>query len=103
MNVAVGSGTAGCSNPGYWGISVKVQNYQGSFYVKGSYSGDFTASLSSASNNVLGSVEIPSVGTGSDWTQYNFTLTPKTTATYSNNTFSIIYDASVSGKLLNVR
>jgi alpha-N-arabinofuranosidase len=103
MNVAGGSGTVGFSNPGYWGISVKVQNYQGSFYVKGSYSGNFTASLSSASNNVLGSVEIPSVGTGSDWTQYNFTLTPTTTATSSNNTFSITYDASVSGKVLNVR
>jgi len=42
MNVAGGSGTVGFSNPGYWGISVKVQNYQGSFYVKGSYSGNFT-------------------------------------------------------------
>ena len=101
MNVAGGSGTVGFSNPGWWGIDVKVQQYRGSFYVKGLYSGHFTASLSSLSNSVLGSVEIPAVGNSSDWTRYNFTLTPTAAATSSNNTFCITYDASVSGMNLN--
>jgi len=102
MNVAGGSGTVGFSNPGWWGINVKVQKYRGSFYVRGLYSGNFTASLSSLSNAVLGSVDIPSVGTSSDWTQYNFTLTPTAAALSSNNTFSITYNASVSEGNLNV-
>jgi alpha-N-arabinofuranosidase len=52
MNVAGGSGTVGFSNPGWWGIDVKVEPYKGSFYARGSYSGSFTASLLSASNTV---------------------------------------------------
>jgi alpha-N-arabinofuranosidase len=97
MNVAGGSGTVGFSNPGWWGIDVKVQPHKGSFYVKESYSGSFTASLLSASSTVLGSVQIPSMAaSGASWTQYNFTLIPTQTATTSNNTFSITYDASVS-------
>lgn len=96
MNVAGGSGTVGFSNPGWWGIDVKVQPYKGSFYVKGSYSGAFTVSLVSVSNTVLGSVQIASTSTASSWTQHNFTLIPMAAATTPNNTFSITYDASVS-------
>ncbi len=96
MNVAGGLGTVGFYNLSWWGIDVQVQPYTGSFYVKGSYSGNFTASLMSQSNTILGSVDIVSMVTSSAWTQHNFTLTPSVAATTSNNIFSITYHASVS-------
>jgi alpha-N-arabinofuranosidase len=96
MTVAGGSGTVGFSNPGWWGIDVKVQPYTGSFYVRGDYAGKFTASFQSVAKETLGSVEIESVATAAGWTQHNFTLTPTKAASSSNNTFSITYNASVS-------
>ncbi|KAI9727456.1 MAG: hypothetical protein M1834_008400 [Cirrosporium novae-zelandiae] len=97
LNVAAGdssSTTIGISNPGWWGIEVKEQEYTGSFYVKGAYSGDFTVSLvSSLTNETLGSTSITSNSTASQWTQYEFTLTPSGT-TNENNTFTITFDSS---------
>jgi len=96
MNVAGGSGIIGFSNPGWWGIDVKVQQYAGSFYVKGSYAGHFTASLLSSTKAVLGSVDFVSTASSSNWTQHSFTLTPTADATSSNNTLTITYAVSVS-------
>lgn len=98
MHVAGGSGTIGLSNPGWWGIDGQIQDYTGSFYVRGSYSGNFTASLLSLSNITLGSVDIESVATPNAWTQHNFTLTSTQAANNSNNTFTVTYEANVSRK-----
>lgn len=89
------SGPIGFANPGWWGIDVKSQAYTGSFYVKGDYSGSFTASLQSDTGEVYGSATIPSQASSSEWVQYNFTLTPKD-APNVNNTFSITFDPTVT-------
>jgi alpha-N-arabinofuranosidase len=91
-----GKGTVGLSNEGFWGIDVRPQKYSGSFYVKGSYKGSFTASLqSSTSGKTLASVEVASKSVANEWIQHEFTLIPKTTASDTNNTFSLTFDASV--------
>lgn len=91
-----GKGTVGLSNEGFWGIDVRPQKYSGSFYVKGSYKGSFTASLqSSTSGKTLASVKVASKSVANEWIQHEFTLTPKTTASDTNNTFSLTFDASV--------
>lgn len=98
LNVAASSGKVGISNPGYWGIEVKVQQYNGSFWVKGNYNGSFTASLYDyLSNETVGSVEVPSNASASEWQEHSFTLTPEKAAGV-NNTFQITFDASVSSK-----
>jgi alpha-N-arabinofuranosidase len=91
-----GKGTVGLSNEGFWGIDVRPQKYSGSFYVKGSYKGSFTASLqSSTSGKTLASVKVASKSVANEWIQHEFTLTPETTASDTNNTFSLTFDASV--------
>jgi alpha-N-arabinofuranosidase len=91
-----GKGTVGLSNEGFWGIDVRPQKYSGSFYVKGSYKGSFTASLqSSTSGKTLASVKVASKSVANEWIQHEFTLTTRTTASDTNNTFSLTFDASV--------
>ncbi|KAB5536249.1 glycoside hydrolase superfamily [Coniochaeta sp. 2T2.1] len=96
MNVAAAgssSGKVGFANTGYWGMDVKVQKYTGSFYVKGSYEGSFTASLqSNLTGETFGSVEVVSHSVAGEWTQHNFTLVPTKAAQNSNNTFAIAFD-----------
>ncbi|KAB5542523.1 glycoside hydrolase superfamily [Coniochaeta sp. 2T2.1] len=95
MNVAAGSssGKVGFANTGYWGMDVKVQKYTGSFYVKGSYEGSFTASLqSNLTGETFGSVDVVSQSVAGEWTQHNFTLVPTKAAQNSNNTFAITFD-----------
>jgi len=97
MNVAAEkkSGQIGFANAGYWGMDVKTQKYTGSFWVKGSYSGEFTASLQSAlSNDTFGSVKVPSKSQAKEWTEHTFSIIPTKNATNSNNTFAITFDAS---------
>lgn len=97
MNVRGATGKAGFTNLGFWGMSVQVQSYTGSFYVTGKYEGNFTASLqSNLTGEVFGTVEIQSESVASEWTQHNFTLTPAKAAPDSNNTFSITFDTEVS-------
>ncbi|THX39380.1 putative vacuolar segregation protein [Aureobasidium pullulans] len=98
MNVAVAkasSGDVGFSNTGYWGIGVEVQDYTGSFWVKGSYDGSFTASLKSdITKETLASVQIPSKASSSKWVRHNFTLTPASAAQNSNNSFILTFKKS---------
>ncbi|THV74748.1 putative vacuolar segregation protein [Aureobasidium pullulans] len=98
MNVAVAkasSGDVGFSNTGYWGIGVEVQDYTGSFWVKGSYDGSFTASLKSdITKETLASVRVPSKASSSEWIQHNFTLTPASAAQNSNNSFILTFKKS---------
>ncbi|ROT42655.1 glycoside hydrolase [Sodiomyces alkalinus F11] len=87
------SGPVGMANDGYWGMDVKVQKYTGSFWVHGSYEGNFTASLQSAlTDEVFGSVEIVSQSVADDWVEHEFELIPETDAPNSNNTFAITFD-----------
>jgi alpha-L-arabinofuranosidase len=88
-------GTVGLLNTGWWGIDVQVQQYTGSFWVKGSYNGSFTVSLQSdLTNETFGSVEAPCSASSSNWKQHNFTITPAKAAPNSNNTFAVTFDAS---------
>ncbi|THC94799.1 hypothetical protein EYZ11_005745 [Aspergillus tanneri] len=95
VNVKGGRGLAGLTNLGWWGIDVKEQKYTGSFYVKGSYEGEFTASLESKiTGEVFASIKVPSRSVRHGWTQHNFTLTPYKSSPNVNNTFTVSFDAS---------
>lgn len=84
-------------------MDVQVQPYNGSFWVKGSYSGSYMASLVSDITNVTyGCVEIAAKPSSSDWVEYIYTLTPATAAPNSNNSLVITFDKSgVSGDSLD--
>ncbi|KAI9702635.1 MAG: hypothetical protein M1820_006141 [Bogoriella megaspora] len=100
MNVAVAnSSTAsvGFNNSGWWGFDVQVQNYIGSFYVHGTYNGTMIALLqSTTSGETFGSVQIQVESTGTDWTQFNYSLTPAKAAPTSNNTFQLTFNSSLA-------
>lgn len=100
LNVAAASGIVGISNPGWWGIDVRPQQYVGSFYVYGAYDGLFTVSLHDA-QATYASLAIESHSVDGSWTQHNFTLTPPAAAPTINNTFSLTYDASRTRGSLN--
>ncbi|KAI1492729.1 alpha-L-arabinofuranosidase [Biscogniauxia mediterranea] len=106
MNVAApkdGDTEVGFLNVGYWGMDVKIQKYTGSFWVKGGYTGSFTASLrSNLTGEEFGSVSIPSQSQDDQWIEHDFELTPSKSAPNSNNTFAITFEASgVSGDSLD--
>ncbi|KAJ5131575.1 Glycoside hydrolase superfamily [Penicillium bovifimosum] len=89
-----GTGIVGLANEGFWGIDVRPQKYTGSFYVKGSYTGSFTASLLSSTGEVLATTKVASKSVANEWVQHEFILTPKKKAADSNNTFSLTFDGS---------
>lgn len=98
VNVAAGDsdGAVGLYNDGYWGMDVKQKTYTGSFWVKGSYSGSFNASLvSNITGEVFGSVAIPSQSTPDDWVEHTFELIPTVDAPNSNNSFALTFDSAV--------
>lgn len=98
MNVRVGKseGPIGFLNDGYWGMDVKKQKYTGSFWVRGSYTGAFTASLQSAlTKDVFGTVDIQSKAVSEEWVEHEFELVPTKNAPNSNNTFSVTFDPEV--------
>ena len=89
------SGKIGFENEGYWGMDVRRQQYTGSFWVKGNYTGSFTASLkSNLTDDVFGSVEVVSSAVPDDWTEHTFDLIPEKDAPNSNNTFAVTFDSS---------
>ncbi|KAK2811992.1 hypothetical protein FQN50_001700 [Emmonsiellopsis sp. PD_5] len=96
MSVAPGTskkGAIGFYNDGYWGMSVKKQKYSGSFWVKGSYKGVFTASLQSAlTNETFGSVKVKSKASPKKWVEHKFELVPRKDAPNANNTFAITFN-----------
>lgn len=90
------SGPVGFLNEGWWGIDVKVQPYQGSFWVKGSYKGLFTVALrSTTSGKVLGRIEIKGGSSEHHWTELKYTLKPSHAGTNVNNTLEITFEAAV--------
>ncbi|TDL26964.1 glycoside hydrolase [Rickenella mellea] len=100
------SGNIGVSNSGYFGINVDPSwTYKGSFYYKvpvgSTVNGNFTASLVSSSGAELASTTVPINSTASDWTQVNFSFTPTTTPSDTNNVFSVTVDgASAAGQTI---
>lgn len=100
MNVAATQkqGEVGFRNDGYWGMDVKAsKKYSGSFWVKGDYSGQFTASLqSNVTGETFGSTKVSSTSSSDEWIEHAFELTPSKDAPNSNNTFALTFDASVS-------
>ncbi|KAF7197584.1 Alpha-L-arabinofuranosidase A [Pseudocercospora fuligena] len=95
MRVAAGNeiGLVGFKNDGYWGMDVRQQDYTGSFWVRGAYTGTFTATLqSNITDEVFGSVNVTSKSVADDWTEHEFTLVPEKDAPSSNNTFAITFD-----------
>lgn len=98
VNVSPASGTTGkigLLNPGWWGINVAVQRYDGSFWVLGAYSGTFQITLqSNITGEVFDNVTIHSNSKAGEWVQHNFTVRPTVPAANSNNTLNIVYDAA---------
>ncbi|KAK4550251.1 hypothetical protein LTR36_003218 [Oleoguttula mirabilis] len=93
-NSSNSSSTIGFSNVGFWGFPVvEGWEYKGSFWVYGGLDGNVTVCLTSDQNEeyVEASVEVSS---SSDWTQYNYTFTPSTSAPNSNNTLNFTFAAS---------
>ncbi|KAF7716533.1 Non-reducing end alpha-L-arabinofuranosidase [Penicillium ucsense] len=89
-----GEGITGMANSGFWGIDVRPQKYTGSFYVLGSYAGNFTASLQSANGEVFASTEVASESRADEWVQHKFTLHPNKKADNTSNHFVLTFDAS---------
>jgi alpha-N-arabinofuranosidase len=81
-------------------MDVRVQPYTGSFWVKGAYEGSFTASLASnLTDDIFGTVEVPSKSVADEWTEHTFELVPEKDAPNSNNTFSITFDGAAASGL----
>jgi alpha-L-arabinofuranosidase len=81
-------------------MDVKQKTYAGSFWVKGTYSGSFNASLiSNITGDVYGSVLVESRSSPDEWVEHTFELTPSVDAPNSNNSFAITFDSAVSGKM----
>ncbi|SMR63185.1 unnamed protein product [Zymoseptoria tritici ST99CH_3D1] len=88
-----GRGMIGFQNDGYWGMDVKCQPYTGSFWVRGEYHGKFVASLqSNLTDEVFGSVEVPSKSVNGEWVEHEFVLVPEKDAPSTNNTFAVTFD-----------
>ncbi|KAJ5456013.1 uncharacterized protein N7458_004277 [Penicillium daleae] len=98
VNVAQGAGSRaggviGLQNPGWWGLSVKPQTYTGSFWALGSYKGQFTAKLQSATtSHVWASVQIKSECEQSKWVEHKFQFKPPVAAPDTNNTFVLEFN-----------
>jgi len=89
-----GTGTIGFSNVGFWGFPVVAETeYKGSFWVQGGLNGNLTVCLTSNENEQYAEAEV-SVKSSDSWTQYNYTLTPSSSAPNSNNTLNFTFAAS---------
>lgn len=78
-------------------MDVKQQPYSGTFWVKGKYHGQFTASLqSNLTDAVFGSAKVESkCTTDNEWAEHTYELIPTKDAPNSNNTLAITFDAAV--------
>jgi alpha-L-arabinofuranosidase len=95
------SGTVGIQNSGYWGFDVKPQAYQGSFYVKGAYTGSFTATLKSTTGTVWATATITGGSTAGKWTKYTYKLVPANAAPNAKNVFTLTYNAAQATTPMN--
>lgn len=77
-------------------MDVKQKTYTGSFWVKGTYTGSFNASLvSNITGEVYGTVAVESHSSPDTWVEHPFELIPTLDAPNSNNSFSLTFDAAV--------
>jgi alpha-N-arabinofuranosidase len=99
-------GTIGILSPGWWGIDVKPQPYEGSFWTLGSYQGTFTIKLqSNLTSQVFASIDVPSASQSGKWIEHKYTIVPTVAAPNSNNTFVLEFDSAgvgVNGLNLNL-
>lgn len=83
-------------------VYVSADTYTGSFYSRGAYSGNFTASVvSDITNQTLASATIASSSVADAWTQHTYELTFAEAAANSNNSFLLTFDAA-AGDVLNL-
>ncbi|KAF2003377.1 glycoside hydrolase family 51 protein [Amniculicola lignicola CBS 123094] len=104
LNVASSNGTIGISNPGYWGIDASKDKYAGSFWVKGDYTGIFEVQLwNYLSNTTVGSAQVESNATNTEWKEHAFELVPDNAPGNVNNTFALTLEdyAEISCKKVN--
>lgn len=82
-------------------VYISADTYTGSFYSRGAYSGNFTASIvSDITNETLASTAIASSSVADSWTKHAFEFTFAEAAANSNNSFVLTFDAT-SGDVLN--
>jgi alpha-N-arabinofuranosidase len=96
-------GEAGFLNDGFWGMEVKHQPYEASFYVKGDYSGHFSLSFrSNETNKAYASSSVRVRQSFKDgWQQHSTTILSSKDVLHANNSFSITFDAAkAAGKSL---
>ncbi|KAJ8074293.1 hypothetical protein PM082_012603 [Marasmius tenuissimus] len=91
------TGPVGLRNPGFWGIKVTSgSQYTASFFYRfptsSSFNGPATISLQSSSGQVLGSTTVNLSGSQTSWKQVTVNITPRTTASSTNNTFVVTVD-----------
>jgi len=97
LKVVSKNGTVSFANPGYWGIDVQPYEYQGQFYVRGPYSGNFVASLvSDLTGEVFASANIAAKSVKGSWTHLTYTLTPSAASPNTNNSLVISFDGSAA-------
>ena len=91
----------GLANPGYWGIDVLPQTYKGSFYVRGDYSGNFTASLRDAARGTeRAGVQIESRSKEGEWTKHEFEIVPEQAWGHKNQ-FTLTFEPESTEQVLN--
>lgn len=95
LEVKIAKAGDGVANEGYWGINaVANRRYDLSLWVKGSWSGTLTATLTAPDGTALGSVDIPVTATG-EWQK----VTGALTATAANPKASLRLTASQPGTI----
>ncbi|KIJ50940.1 glycoside hydrolase family 51 protein [Sphaerobolus stellatus SS14] len=100
-NASAPAGTrGGVNNTGWFGLPIKPQKYNASFWIKPDPTSRLTgsiqislASLTTGKTYASASFNAASLSTN-QWHQLTATLTPKESAPDSNNVFSILFDVS---------
>ncbi|EIW86263.1 glycoside hydrolase family 51 protein [Coniophora puteana RWD-64-598 SS2] len=106
LNIPGGaSGTIGFANQGYWGINVNSSwTYNASFYYRfptaSGFNGSATIALQGTDGQVHASTQIPISGSQTKWAQVTAQLTPSSTPSNINNTFTVTFD-SAAGSTIN--
>ncbi|OQO10212.1 hypothetical protein B0A48_04569 [Cryoendolithus antarcticus] len=104
LQVSGGSGKkVGVYNDGFWGFpAVAAWEYQGSFYVEGSLTGNVTVQLAgNYSKTLYAETSVAVASKAGAWTQYKYSFKPTHDAPNANNTLSFTWDASAAKGAVN--
>ncbi|KAF6757791.1 arabinofuranosidase, partial [Ephemerocybe angulata] len=102
-----GTGSTGFANTGFSGIKVTSSwKYTASFHYRfpsaTNFNGNLVVGLQTTSGQVLASTTVAVTGSQTSWKQITVDLSPTTTASDTNNVFTIQVDAaSTSGQTIN--